>query len=83
MFVRRGLLKNDKNEHGVEGNTHTNICFKSTRVFTDHEIIYCIQEKVTLVITMCPQNQNCGFMRFYVPYYIGSEEKVSPIKKMF
>ena len=30
---------------------------------------------------MCVHNENCVFMRTYIPCYIGSEEKVSSKKK--
>ena len=30
---------------------------------------------------MCVHNENCAFMRTYIPCYIGSEEKVSSKKK--
>ena len=43
------------------------------KVFTHQEIIYRI--------SMCAHNENCGFMRTYIPCNIGGDEKVSLTKK--
>ena len=67
-FGRWGLLKSRQNEQGVEGIlTQTFL-----KVFTHHEIIYRIP--------MSAHNENCGFMRTYIPCYMGSEPMVSLTK---
>ena len=42
-------------------------------LFTDHEIVNCISEKVTSVIHVC--NGNFGFIRTQIPCHIGSEDR--------
>ena len=42
------------------------------KVFTHREIIHRIP--------MCAHNENCGFMRTYIPFCIESGEKVSSTK---
>ena len=41
-------------------------------MFTHHEMICCIP--------ICAHNENCGFMRTYIPCYTESEEKFSLTK---
>lgn len=77
MFEEGGSLpEKEQTEQGNGSSVHGNICLKKVDSKREYLlIIYRIPKNVALVIThVRAHNEDCGFMRTYIPRYIGTEK---------